>query len=119
MSGLEDRKIVGCENHWKWDIHTKECWFSTAWCHNLGYEPGDLINHEDTWKSLIHKDCMPKVSEKLQPVISGVKNNYECIYRLRNKSNKYIWHLDTGRVIERDAFGVATLMEGYDLPLSC
>jgi hypothetical protein len=116
---LEDREIVEYQNHWIWNIKTKMCWFSNAWCENLGFERSELIQHEDTWKSLVHVDCMPGVWEKLQPVISGGKDRYECIYRLRNKSDKYIWHLDTGKVLKRDASGVATLMEGCDVPIAC
>ena len=117
--GNEDDNIIEYDNYWRWNIATKQCCFSDSWCRNLGYESSELNPHEDTWKSLIHVDCMPGVWEKLQPVISGEKNRYECIYRLRNKADKYIWHLDTGEVLERDASGMATLMEGCDMPIAC
>jgi hypothetical protein len=34
------------------------------------------------------------------------------------KENKYIWHLDTGRVTQRDEKGDAVLMEGYDVRIA-
>jgi transcriptional regulator with XRE-family HTH domain len=70
---------------------------------------------EMLWKSFVHKKCMPRVREKLQPVLSGEIDFYKCKYRLRNKENKYIWHLDTGRVTKRDDNGRAVLMEGQDV----
>ena len=92
--------------------------FSDSWCKNLGYEPDEIVHHEDTWKSFVHKDCMPGVWEKLQPVLSGEIDFYKCKYRLRHKENKYIWHLDTGRVTKRDDKGGAVLMEGYDVRIA-
>ena len=62
---------------------------------------------------------MPNVWDKLQPVLSGELEFYKCRYRLKNKANQYIWHLDTGRVIERDQQGEAVVMEGYDIPFAC
>ena len=78
----------------------------------------ELTQHEDTWKSLVHKDCMPNVWKKLQPILNGGEDRYECAYRLRNKANQYIWHIDSGEVLERDASGMATLMEGCDMPIA-
>ena len=114
-----EKKVLEFDNYWRWNIQTKECWFSDAWCKNLGFKPTEIKHHEDTWKSLVHKDCMPSVWKNLAPVIEGKKNSYECIYRLKNKNEKYIWHLDTGKVLERDNSGKAFLMEGYDVPIAC
>ena len=111
-------KIIKVKNHWKWNIATKQCWFSENWCKSLGFEPDELIHHEDTWKSLVHEECMPRVWRKLQPVLLGEIDVYRCRYRLKNKQNQYIWHLDIGRVIERDAAGQAVIMEGHDIPLA-
>lgn len=61
---------------------------------------------------------MPKVLAKLAPVISGKIELYKWRYRLRDKKNKYIWHLDTGRVIVRDHNGEALIMEGHDIRLA-
>ena len=111
-------KIIKVKNHWRWNIQTKECQFSDSWCRNLGYEPNELAHHEDTWQSLVHKDCMPKVWAKLAPVISGKIELYKCKYRLRDKNNKYIWHLDIGRVTRRDKNGEAVIMEGNDIRIA-
>lgn len=109
--------ILECKNYWCWNIKTKKCFFSEAWCENLGYRFNEIVHHEDTWKSFVHKDCLQNVWSSLDPVISGKKDFYECIYRLKNKNDKYIWHLDSGRVLKRDTSGQALLLEGYDLPI--
>jgi hypothetical protein len=62
---------------------------------------------------------MLNVWEKLQPVLSGEIEFYKCKYRLGNKENKYIWHLDTGRVIERNDVGEAVVMEEHDIEIAC
>ncbi len=115
----DDPQIINVKNFWRWNIKTKECWFSDAWCRSLGFEPNEITHHEDTWKSFVHEECMPRVWEKLQPVLSGELEFYKCRYRLKNKDNQYIWHLDTGRVIERNQQGEAVVMEGYDIPIAC
>ena len=106
-------------NFWMWNIKTKECLFSDEWCRNLGYEPSELIHHEETWLSLVHEESKPVVFDKLGPVLSGELDFYSCKYRLRHKNSSYIWHLDTGRVIERDNDGKATIMEGHDIQIAC
>ena len=112
-------KIIKVRNKWSWNLKTKECVFSDSWCKNLGFEPEEIEHHEDTWKALVHEDCMPHVWNKLMPVLTGEIEFYKCKYRLRNKDNLYIWHLDTGRVTERDQNGEAVKMEGYDIRLAC
>lgn len=84
----------------------------------MGYEPDEIIHHEDTWKAHVHKECVPNVWAKLQPVLTGVLDFYKCKYRLRNKDNQYIWHLDTGRVTKRDQNGEAVWMEGHDIRIA-
>jgi len=115
----ENLKVINLRNRWAWNLKTKECTFSDSWCKNLGYEPDEIIHHEDTWKSHVHEECLPKVWNKLLPVLTGQQEIYKCLYRLRNKDNQYLWHLDTGRVTERDQNGEAVLMEGYDIPIAC
>ena len=107
------------QNFWMWDVRTKECLFSDEWCRNLGYEPNELTHHEDTWLSLVHDSSKQLVFDKLGPVLIGELDFYSCKYRLRHKDNSYIWHLDTGRVIERDNEGRATIMEGHDIKIAC
>ena len=113
------RNVVNLKNRWVWNLKTKQCIFSEAWCKNLGFEPEEIEHHEDTWKALVHADCLPNVMDNLLPVLSGEIEFYKFRYRLRNRNNKYIWHLDTGRVTERDQNGEAVLMEGYDIPIAC
>ena len=102
-------------------MRTKECLFSDEWCRNLGYEPNELTHHEDTWLSLVHDSSRQLVFDKLGPVLSGELglDFYSCKYRLRHKNSSYIWHLDTGRVTERDNEGKATIMEGHDIKIAC
>ena len=43
---------------------------------------------------------------------------YECEFRVRHKDGHWVWLLSRGKVVERDAFGIAVRMAGTHMDLS-
>ena len=90
---------------WDWDIETGDLTFNERWAEMLGYTLDEIEPHLNTWEKLLHPDDMPGVQEVLNAHLEGKTDFYETEHRLRHKSGEWVWVLDKGRVIERDAEG--------------
>ena len=93
------------EGLWEWNIVTNETYFSDIWYTMLGYEPNEFPAKLSFWEKLVHPDDMERINELLARHLSGESEKYEAIYRVKTKSGKWIWILDHGKVVERDASG--------------
>ncbi len=60
----------------------------------------------------IHPDDALMTSEALQAHIEGKTEYYESCYRLRDKDGEWVWVMDRGRVVERDAKGAPLRVAG-------
>ncbi len=90
---------------WDWNLHTGDVTFNERWAEMLGYALEDIEPHQITWDKLIHPDDMPHVDEILNAHLQGKTYFFETEHRLRHKSGDWVWVLNRGRVIERDADG--------------
>ncbi len=90
---------------WDWDVATGAVTFSDGFAAMLGYGPGELAPHVDTWRDLVHPDDMPQVMVVLQAHLDGATQQYETEHRLRHRDGHWIWVLDRGRVLRRDEQG--------------
>jgi PAS domain S-box-containing protein len=106
------------DGFWDWNLETDEVFFSDTWLESLGYTPGDLKFHLNTWKSLVHPADMPKVMEVLAPHLEGKTSFYQCENRLLTKSGHWRWNLDQGKVVKRDANGNPLRMVGSDTDIT-
>jgi PAS domain S-box-containing protein len=90
---------------WDWDVTTSQVAFNARFFTMLGYEPGELPSCLDTWKELLHPDDAGRVYPVLERHLKGLTPLYSSEHRLRHKSGQWIWVLDAGKVLERDASG--------------
>ena len=90
---------------WDWDMRTDYVTFNERWAQMLGYTLDEVKPHESAWEELVHPDDLQSVMKNLTAHVSGTTDLYETEHRLRHKSGRWIWVLDKGRVIERDAGG--------------
>ena len=86
---------------WDWDMKTNETYFSDGWLRMLGYEPGEIEQNFDGWKSLVHAEDLPATLKDLTLHVEQDKP-YEVEHRLKTKSGKWRWIQSRGRVIARD-----------------
>ena len=66
----------------------------------------------------MHPDDSPGVMHTLKAHLDGRSDSYETEHRLRHKSGRWVWVLDKGRVIERDADGRALRVCGTHLDIT-
>ncbi|MBN2561580.1 MAG: PAS domain S-box protein [Phycisphaerae bacterium] len=90
---------------WDWNVQTGEVTFDQRWAEMLGYTLDEIRPHVRSWEELVHPADMPGVSEVLNAHLEGKTPGCETEHRLRHKSGRWVWILDKGRVIERDAAG--------------
>jgi len=100
------------EGLWDCEISTGKDYFSDEWLSLLGYEPGELEEHKNTWKSIVHPDDLSRVLEDVHRHMRGETSYYQSEHRCRTKTGSWIWVLDRGKVVEWDAEGNPVRMIG-------
>ena len=103
---------------WDWDIPSGRVSFNARWGEMLGYRPDELAPEVDTWKHLVHPDDWPDINNALQAHLRGETPNYESEHRLRHKGGHWVWVLDRGKVVARDAEGNPLRAAGTHLDVS-
>ncbi|MFA6449489.1 MAG: PAS domain S-box protein [bacterium] len=103
---------------WNWDIVTDEVINNERWAEMAGYRLEELKKSVENWGLLTHPDDIPRVNKAIKEHLEGRSESYEIEHRMRHKSGKWIWVLDKGRVIKRDANGKPLRMAGTHLDIT-
>ncbi|HVK64223.1 MAG TPA: PAS domain-containing protein [Polyangium sp.] len=97
---------------WDWDLRTNEAFMSPTWFEMLGLAPGEMPCNAETWSSLMHPDDAGEVWKTLQSFLEGRLRTYHLEYRMRHKSNGWVWVMSRAKVFVRDADGKPIRMAG-------
>jgi PAS domain S-box-containing protein len=84
----------------------------------LGYEVEEIEPHVRSCERLIHPDDLHHTKEVLADHLAGRTVIFETEHRMRHKSGAWIWVLNRGKVIERDADGKPLRAAGTHLNIS-
>lgn len=104
---------------WEWNIETGEIRLNAQWAEMLGYTLGELGQTRiDTWYEFLHPDDRELSQTLVQSHFDGVTAAYECEARMRHKQGHWIWVLDRGRVVSRNAEGRPARMAGTHLDIT-
>ncbi len=90
---------------WDWHIPSGQGQFSGSWASMLGYSLDEIAPSVSSWEKLVHPDDISQVVKALNSHLSGETEVYESEHRLRKKDGSWLWVLDRGKVIGRDAQG--------------
>ena len=99
------------EGVWDWNIATGAEVFSPSYYTMLGYDPYEFPQAHDSWRSLVHPEDIGAAEREINSHITSGEG-YSLEVRMRTKSGKWRWILIRGRVVERDASGMAVRMVG-------
>ena len=102
---------------WDLDVPTQCATVNARWAEMLGLPP-DADASAQAWRSLVHPDDWPRVNAAKQAHLRGETERFEAIYRLRHADGHWVWVLDRGRVLERDANGAPLRMVGTHLDIT-
>ncbi|MDI1475159.1 PAS domain-containing protein [Polyangium sp. y55x31] len=97
---------------WDWDLRTNEAFMSPSWFEMLGLAPGEMPCNAETWSSLMHPDDAEAVWKTLQRFLDGSIPIYHLEYRMRHKSNGWVWVMSRAKVFAHDAEGKPIRMTG-------
>ncbi|WP_246675275.1 PAS domain S-box protein [Mesorhizobium sp. B2-3-4] len=90
---------------WDLDMRKGGTTYSSTWVKMLGFEDGELDGDPDHWLTMIHPDDRAGVAEADRAHLDGKTEFFEAEFRMRHKDGRWIWILDRGKAIERDADG--------------
>ncbi len=101
-----DLALTGAElGVWDWDLATDAVVFDTRWAAMLGHGIHEIPGNLAAWSERVHPDDMPGVNAALKEHLEGRTPIYRAEFRMRHASGGWVWILDTGKVLVRDADG--------------
>ena len=103
---------------WEWRPQEKKTFFSNRWIEMLGYTPEDFTDNEYEWSSRIHPDDIAFTFSEISQNLSGITDSFNHEYRIQNKEGNYLWILNRGKVVERNANGEAIRVVGSHSDIS-
>jgi PAS domain S-box-containing protein len=103
---------------WQWFPKIDRTEFLGRWAEMLGYRQQELEPSSATWKRLLHPDEEEHLLESLSRLLSGEQDEFCEEHRMRHKDGHWVWVLDSGRVVERDAKGQPEIVVGIHLDIS-
>jgi PAS domain S-box-containing protein len=103
---------------WDWNIETNEIVFNQRAAEMVGYEASELEPHTRIWRLLVHPDDKERVQALMRAHVAGETPYYESEHRLRTKSGEWVWVLNRGKVVRRDARGRALRASGTQFDIS-
>jgi PAS domain S-box-containing protein len=83
-----------------WDIETGKVFFSPQWIAMLGYDPNDIGESLEEWRSRLHQDDKTTCLHKLESHLLAETSIYHDQHRILQKDGSYKWVLDRGKVMD-------------------
>ncbi|WIJ23899.1 putative bifunctional diguanylate cyclase/phosphodiesterase [Devosia sp. RR2S18] len=90
---------------WDWDLTTDRCFYSASWFAMLGYSETEFRHDSALWLHLTHPEDRERAVRSGERHLAGETGSIETELRLRHRDGRWIWVLDRGGIIERDASG--------------
>ena len=103
---------------WDWHVPSGEFAFSERWAAMLGYSMDEIKPHPRSLEQLVHPDDWPFVRAARDAHLRGETRAYVSEHRLRHKDGHWVWVLDRGKVVVRDAEGKPLRAAGTHLDIS-
>jgi PAS domain S-box-containing protein len=103
---------------WDWNMTTNEVYRNSRHATMLGYEPQELTASQEEWEKRIHPDDRQAVLQILNEHIAGKRDSIEIEYRLRTKSDDYVWVLGRGKIVAYNDDGSPARMIGTNIDIT-
>jgi len=103
---------------WDWSLADGRYTINAPWAEMLGRRVGDLPTRVSMRDNLIHPDDRLSMRAAWQAHLEGRTSEYRSEHRMRHHDGHWIWVLDSGRIVQRDARGVAVRAAGVHLDIT-
>ena len=90
---------------WDWNPQTNEVTFNDIWAEMLGYHIDEIECSLSEWQDRVHPDDIDRCFADIQAHIDGKVPFYENVHRMRHREGHWVYILDRGKIVERDAQG--------------
>ena len=101
---------------WDWNLSLGTVINNDVWLQILGYSKQQMeqaFGHGlERWTCLVHPDDYEPVMARLKAHLNDEVGEYRAEYRMRNKAGQWLWVLDIGKIMQRDAHGAPTRVTG-------
>jgi PAS domain S-box-containing protein len=95
---------------WDWNIASGQVLFSHCWNAMHGYADGEIEESMAGRERLIHPDDLAGVRAALRDHLSGSVARYQNEHRAQCRDGSWLWVLDHGMIVSRDALGAPLRM---------
>ena len=96
---------------WTWDLVTDELDYSVEWKRQIGYEPHEIDNTFEEWRSRVHPDDLEHCMQQVSAFVAQPWPDYELEFRFRHRDGSYRW-IVANALLERDESGRPLRMFG-------
>ncbi|MCL1093125.1 EAL domain-containing protein [Shewanella kaireitica] len=96
---------------WDWDIETGQIYRSNIWG-SLEFPRDGQRSGQEGEESNIHPMDQIRVRDALNKHFYGETDHFEAAYRVKGKSDDWVWILDRAKIVERDENDNALRMTG-------
>jgi len=103
---------------WDWSVPNGKVSYSATWMAMLGYVPGELSSHIDTWVKLVHPDDLPRCQAEIAAHHQGLTQTYRVEFRAQHRNGHWVWILASGEVVTRGPGGEPVRMIGTHVDIS-
>lgn len=97
---------------WDWDIANASVFFTPRWKSMLGFADDEISNQLEEWSERVHPDDLAAVIHDVEMHFKGLTSYYQNEHRVKHRSGEYLWILDRGIIVNRDATGKPLRMIG-------
>jgi PAS domain S-box-containing protein len=97
---------------WELDFRSENTRWYSDWCDRLDLHSCEGQDHVARWDAHIHPEDVTAAAGRFSDHVAGKADYYDAEYRIRDKKGRWRWLFERGRVVERDANGVALRMVG-------
>ena len=97
---------------WDWNPQTGAVEFNHAWAQMLGYDLAEIPFTLESWQNRVHPDDLAGCYADISAHIEGRTPFYENVHRMRHRDGSWVYILDRGKVVRRDADGNAVRFTG-------
>ena len=115
---LEMALLASDAGLWDWNVKSNKLILNEKWSAMRGFEPNDINCKISNWEKLLHPEDVKATTEALNNHLLDKTPFYQAEYRSQTKSGKYIWVLDTGKVMEYDAEGKPLRVVGTNIDIT-
>jgi len=117
LERLNEAIAAGGVGLWDWDLLTDHVRFSDEWKAQLGYEPHEIEDRFEEWRSRCHPDDVASTMLEVEAAMADPDHEYRVVFRMRHKDGSWRWIHARSSVI-RGEDGTPLRMVGSHLDLT-